>query len=74
MANGEVLDLGGKRVRHLDTPHVPHGWEAGLLFDDTTGTLFCGDLFTRWGAYPGATADALHDLADGLDARIGGPS
>src|ERR1041385_2156397 len=29
LADGEVLDLGGKRVRYIDTPHVPHGWEAG---------------------------------------------
>jgi hypothetical protein len=31
-----VIDLGGKRVRYLATPHVPHGWEAGLLFEETT--------------------------------------
>jgi flavorubredoxin len=47
--DGEVLDLGGKRVRHLDTPHVPHGWDARLLFEETTGTLLCGDLFTSLG-------------------------
>ena len=40
------LDLGGNRVRRIDTPHVPHGWEAGVLYEETTGTLFCGDLFT----------------------------
>lgn len=45
----EVLDLGGKRVRHLDTPHVPHCWDARVLFEETTGTLFCGDLFTHVG-------------------------
>ena len=45
----EVIDLGGKRVRHLDTPHVPHCWEARLLFEETTRTLFCGDLFTHVG-------------------------
>jgi flavorubredoxin len=49
LADGEVLDLGGKRVRHLDTPHVPHGWEARVLFEETTGTLLCGDLFTQVG-------------------------
>ena len=31
----------------IATPHVPHGWEAQVLFDETTGTLFCGDLFTQ---------------------------
>ena len=50
LADGEVLDVGGHRLRWLDTPHVPHGWEAGVLFDETTGTLLCGDLFSQVGA------------------------
>jgi flavorubredoxin len=49
LADGEVVDLGGKRVRYIDTPHVPHGWEAGVLYEETTGTLLCGDLFTHLG-------------------------
>jgi flavorubredoxin len=50
LQDGEVIDLGkGKRVRYLDTPHIPHGWEAGVMFDETTGTLLCGDLFTQIG-------------------------
>jgi flavorubredoxin len=49
LANDEVLDLGGRRVRRLDTPHVPHCWDAGLLFEETTGTLFTSDLFTHVG-------------------------
>jgi flavorubredoxin len=49
LQHGEVLDLGGKRVRHLDTPHVPHCWEARVLFEETTRTLLCGDLFTHLG-------------------------
>jgi len=53
--DGEVLDLGGKRVRHLDTPHVPHGWEARVLFEETTRTLLCGDLFTHIGDGPALT-------------------
>jgi flavorubredoxin len=52
MVDGEVLDIGGKRLRHIDTPHVPHAWEARLLYDETTGTLFCGDLFTHFGRGP----------------------
>lgn len=55
LADGEVIDLGGKRVRYLDTPHVPHGWEAGLLYEETTGTLLCGDLFTQYGQAADAT-------------------
>jgi flavorubredoxin len=53
----EVLDLGSKRVRHLTTPHVPHGWDAGLLFEETTGTLLCGDLFSA----TGLGAPLVHD-------------
>lgn len=49
MANGEVLDLGGKRMRWIDTPHVPHGWEAGVFFEETARTLFSGDLLTHGG-------------------------
>ena len=59
LADGEVLDLGGKRVRHLDTPHVPHGWEARVLFEETTGTLLCGDLFTQLGAKPTTDGDIV---------------
>lgn len=59
LADGEVIDLGGKRVRYIDTPHVPHGWEAGLLFEETTGTLLCGDLFTHVGHGPAMTGDDI---------------
>jgi flavorubredoxin len=48
----EVLDLGGKRVRIIATPHVPHGWEAQVLYEETTRTLFCGDLFAHVGDGP----------------------
>jgi flavorubredoxin len=56
--DGEVIDLGGKRVRYLATPHVPHGWEAGVLFEETTSTLLCGDLFTQLGDGPALTEDS----------------
>ena len=49
LADGEVLDIGGHRLRQIYTPHVPHAWEAQVLFDESTGTLLCGDLFTRVG-------------------------
>jgi flavorubredoxin len=57
LADGETLDLGGKRVTHFDTPHVPHGWEARVLFEETTGTLLCGDLFSHLGDGPPVTTD-----------------
>ena len=50
-ADGQTRDLGGHVVRWIDTPHTPHGWESGLLYDETTKTLFCGDLFTATGTY-----------------------
>lgn len=56
LANGQVIDLGrGKRVRYLDTPHTPHAWEAGVMFEESTGTLLCGDLFTQVGGGPAVT-------------------
>ena len=57
LEEGEVLDIGGKRLRQISTPHVPHGWEAQVLFEETTGTLLCGDLFTHIGAVPALTSD-----------------
>jgi flavorubredoxin len=63
LEDGEVIDLGGKRVRHIDTPHVPHGWEARVLFEETTGTLLCGDLFTHLGDGAALTTDDLVDPA-----------
>jgi flavorubredoxin len=59
MADPEApLDIGGHVVRTIPTPHVPHGWEAQVLFDETTRTLFCGDLFTQTGEGPAIVHDA----------------
>jgi flavorubredoxin len=55
LADGETIDLGGRRVRWLDTPHVPHGWEAGAMWEETGKTLFCGDLLTHGGDGPAIT-------------------
>jgi flavorubredoxin len=52
LADGETIDIGTRRIRYIDTPHVPHGWEAGVLFEETTRTLLCGDLFTHIGNGP----------------------
>lgn len=68
LANGQVLDLGSHRVRHIDTPHVPHGWEARVLFEETTGTLLCGDLLTQLGGGPAVTSnDVLAAAAQAED-------
>jgi flavorubredoxin len=49
LEDGQVVDIGGHEIMVITTPHVPHGWEAQVLFDRTTSTLFCGDLFTQVG-------------------------
>jgi flavorubredoxin len=62
LADGEELSLGKHVVQWMDTPHFPHGWECGHLFDKTTKTLFCGDLFTQGGHehQPLITGDILN--------------
>jgi flavorubredoxin len=53
LADGELIDLGsGRRVRYFDTPHTPHGWDAGVFLEESSGTLLCGDLFTQLGDGP----------------------
>jgi len=61
LADGEALELGRHTLRWLDTPHVPHGWECGVMMETTTRTLLCGDLFTQpgGGATPVTDADIL---------------
>jgi flavorubredoxin len=59
----EVLDLGGRRIRSIDTPHVPHGWDAHVLYEETTGTLFCGDLLAQVGDGPALTESDLIESA-----------
>lgn len=64
LGDGETLGLGRRNVRWFDTPHMPHGWDCGLMMETTTRTFLCGDLFTQ----PGAGAVAL------TEADILGPS
>lgn len=60
MMDGEELVTGNKRFRFLQTPHVPHCWEAGLLFEETTETFFCSDLFHQNGDLaPTTTSDVV---------------
>ncbi len=61
--DGASIDLGGKRVRYLATPHVPHGWDSGVIFEEKTQTLLCGDLFTAVGKH-----------APRIDSDIVGPA
>jgi flavorubredoxin len=64
LGDGETLALGNHRLRWIDAPHLPHGWENGYMFDETTDTLLCGDLFTQ----PGDRSPAI------TESDILGPS
>ena len=59
----EVLDTGRHRFRFLETPQVPHGWDAGLLFEETGRTLFCSDLFLHNGNVEPATEEDILERA-----------
>ena len=61
--DGDRLDLGGHVLRLLPTPHVPHNWESVLWFDETTDTLFGGDLFTTLGDGPAIVETDLVEAA-----------
>ena len=76
VADGELITSARRRIRYIDTPHVPHAWESGLIFEETSGILYCGDLFTQFGSeattrddiVPGAiaTEDAFHSSSVGI--------
>jgi flavorubredoxin len=61
LADGEVFETGRYRFRFLQTPHVPHCWEAGLLFEETQRTLFCTDLLHQLGRCPASTEEDVID-------------
>jgi flavorubredoxin len=63
MNNGEVFNTGQRRFRFAQTPHVPHCWEAGMLFEETTGTLLCSDLFHQNGNVEPFTESDVIDRA-----------
>jgi flavorubredoxin len=73
LADGEVIDLGSRRVRSIDTPHIPHGWDAHLLYEEVTHTLFCGDLFTRFGESDALTHDDIVETALAME-EFGAPT
>jgi flavorubredoxin len=60
LSDGEPFSTGKYRFRMLVTPHVPHCWEASLLFEETQSTLLCSDLFHQCGdVEPSTTADVV---------------
>jgi flavorubredoxin len=64
---GDTHDIGGHRLRFIATPHVPHNWESGLWFVETTSTLLAGDLFTHTGQCPALTESDC--IAPALEAE-----
>jgi flavorubredoxin len=67
LADGEELSLGEHIVSWIDTPHFPHGWECGHLFEKTTKTLFCGDLFTQGGDdHPALTSEDILESSEAM--------
>ena len=67
-ADGELITSGRRRMRYIDTPHVPHAWESGVVFEEVTGTLFCGDLFTQFGDEAVTEQDILAAAIDAEEA------
>ncbi|HQR31425.1 MAG TPA: MBL fold metallo-hydrolase [Blastocatellia bacterium] len=74
MTTGEVISTGKYRFRFLHTPHVPHCWEAGLMFEETNGTLLCSDLFHQCGVVePSTTSDVIERARKTLVDYQAGP-
>ena len=74
MNDGEVLSLGRHRLQFLSTPHVPHGWDAGLFFDEAEKTLFCSDLLFHPGnAAPLVESDVLGLAREAIRSSLSGP-
>jgi len=66
LADGGNLRIGKKSLRWIDTPHLPHGWECGYMFEEMTRTLLCGDLFTQPGSGMAPVTEA--DILDSSEA------
>ncbi len=74
MADGEVLSTGKRRFRLCRTPHLPHGWDAAVLFEETSKTLLCSDLFHQVGKVEpltesdvvGRSRDAMREYQGGI--------
>ena len=74
LAHGEVLNTGKYRFRYCSTAHMPHGWDAGVLFEETQKTLFCSDLFFHTGdVEPITEADIVGPSRRALEELENGP-
>lgn len=74
MTDGETFETGKRRYRFIATPHVPHCWDAGFLFEETSGVLFCSDLFHQNGdVEPLTTSDVIGRARETLTEYQAGP-
>ncbi len=74
LADGEVVDAGSHKLRFLSTPHVPHCWDAGLFYEETTGTLLCSDLMFQPGnPAPLVETDVLGPAREAILGNLEGP-
>lgn len=64
MVQDEAFSTGSHRFRFRQTPHVPHCWEAGLLFEETSRTLLCSDLFHQLGDLEAVTHGSVLDRSE----------
>ena len=70
----QSIETGKRRFRFIPTPHVPHGWDAGVLFEETQRILFCSDLMHQWGKRePLSRADLTERAREALAQSEAGP-
>lgn len=72
LADDDVIEVGAHRLRWLATPHVPGPWEAGVIIEETTSTMFCGDLLAQAGRCPPLTESDVVGPAIEHEARTHG--
>ena len=74
MMPDDVLETGRYRFRFCQSPHIPHGWDAGVLFEETKQTLFCSDLFHHFGKCDAlTTSDLIGPTSSAMKMMQGGP-
>ena len=74
LTRDDVFSTGRYRFRFIPTPHVPHGWDAGVLFEESEKTLFCSDLFHQWGLHdPSTSTSIIERCKDALVQTQAGP-
>src|SRR5678815_2206166 len=67
LSKNDVIETGQHRYRFVPTPHLPHGWDAGVLFEENSGVLLCSDLFHQLGDVEPVTSN---DVLGRWDAAV----